>query len=183
MEKITFNSWDFETVEKIRNSLQKNIWKFKCYYSTGELKWEEIIPNIVVDEGLNHALDILFLSGTQYADWYVALFNTDSTPANTWDYAGINTDQTEFTSYDETARPQWNPASIVGLSLTDDVTFTASTGVNTTLYGAYLVNVSTKGDSSSPAGIMWCATRFNTPRPYVATEVLNVTYAINSEDV
>jgi hypothetical protein len=55
--------------------------------------------------------------------------------------------------------------------------------VNTTLYGSYVVNVSTKGDNASGTGLMWCATRFSTPRPYVATEVLNVTYAINSQDV
>ena len=183
MQDVTFHSWDDNFKEKMRNSLQRNWWKFECFYPNGELKWVEIIPNIVVDEGLYHALDVIFMSATAYADWYVAIFNTDSTPVAGWDYAGINTDQTEFTNYDESTRPQWSPASIVTLSLTDAVTFTASTGTNTTIYGAYVVNVSTKGDSASGSGIMWCATRFGTPRPYVATEILNVTYAINSEDV
>lgn len=166
-----------------KNSLCNNFWKFECFYPNGSLKWTEFIPNIVVDEGLEHSLDVVFLGGTAYSSWYVGLFNSDSTPAADWDYAGINTDQTEFTSYDETTRQQWNPASIVSLALSDEVTFTASTGVNTTLYGSFLVNVSTKGDSASGTGIMWCATRFSTSRPFVATEVLNVTYAINSQDV
>jgi hypothetical protein len=174
---ITFNPWSK------RNSMKNNIWIFECFYPDGSLKWKEVVNNIVVDEGLYHSLDVIFMAGTAYSNWYVALFNTDSTPAAGWDYAGINTDQTEFTSYDEATRQQWSPSAIVTLSLSDEVSFTASTGVNTTLYGAFLVNVSTKGDSASGSGIMWCATRFGTPRPYVATEVLNVTYAINSQDV
>ena len=166
-----------------KNSLTNNWWIFECKRADGSVKWREVIHNLVVDEGLYYALDVNFMGGTTYTNWYIALYNTDSTPVNTWDYAGINTDQTEFTSYDEVTRCQWSPVSIVTLSLSAQVTFTASTGVNTTLYGAYVVNVSTKGDNSSGVGIMWCATRFSTPRPFVATEILNVTYVINSQDV
>ena len=166
-----------------KRGLRNNWWKFECFYPNGQLKWVEVIPNIVVDEGIDHSLDVIFLGGTAYSSWYVALFNSDSTPAATWDYAGIGTDQTEFTDYDETARPTWNPGSISNHTLTDQVSFTASTGVSTTIYGSYVVNVSTKGDNASGIGIMWCATRFSTPRPFIAAEVLNVTYSINSQDV
>lgn len=182
--QVTFNPWNRKSNQKPnRNSMHNNWWKFDCFYADGRLKWREIIPNIVVDEGLYYALDVNFMGGTQYSNWYVALFNDDQTPAAGWDYSGINTDQTEFTLYDESTRPQWNPSAITSLSLTDEVTFTASTGANTTIYGSFVANVSTKGDSASGTGIMWCATRFSTPRPFVATEVLNVTYAINSQDV
>ena len=178
MQNVTFNPW-----KKINSLTRNNLWIFECYYPDGTLKWKEVIKNIVVDDGLYHSLDVIFMGGTAYSDWYVSLFSSDSTPDNTWDYAGINTDQTEFTSYDEVTRQQWSPASIVTLQLVDEVTFTASVGVDTTIYGAFVVNVNTKGDDSSPVGIMWCATRFSTARPYVATEVLNVTYVINSQDV
>lgn len=182
MFKVTINN--YPSLIKKPNSLRgNNWWHYRCYRADGSLKWEEKIPNLVVDEGLYLSLDVIFMDGTKSTSWYVALFNSDSTPVAGWDYAGIGTDQTEFTSYDETTRPNWNPSAITSLSLTDEVTFTASTGVNTTLYGSYLVNVNTKGDSASGTGIMWCATRFGTPRAFVATEVLNVTYAINSEDV
>jgi hypothetical protein len=182
MYKVTVNNYP-NSIKKLNSLQHNNWWHYKCYRADGSLKWEEKIRNRVVDEGLYHSLDVIFMSGTAYGSWYVALFNSDSTPAAGWDYAGIGTDQTEFTSYDETTRPNWNPSSIVTLALSDEVTFTASTGANTTLYGSYVVNVSTKGDNASGTGIMWCATRFNTPRAFVATEVLNVTYAINSEDV
>lgn len=178
MQKVTFNSWN-----KKRNSISNNWWKFECRYPDGTLKWREVIHNLVVDEGLYYALDVNFMGGTTYTNWYVALFESDSTPVAGWDYAGINSDQTECTDYDEVTRPQWSPVSITSLSLTAQVTFTASLGTNTTLYGAYVINVSTKGDNSSGVGIMWCATRFSTARPFVSTEQLNVTYAINSQDV
>lgn len=182
MINATFHPYQ-RPIKRVNSLQNNNWWRFRCFYPDGSLKWEEVIKNLVVDEGLYYSLDVTFMDGTKYSSWYVALFNTDSTPVAGWDYAGINTDQTEFTSYDETTRPNWNPSAITSLSLTDEVSFTASTGVNTTLYGSFVVNVNTKGDSSSGTGIMWCATRFSTPRPYVATEVLNVTYAINSEDV
>lgn len=177
MQKITFHPY------KKRRSLRNNLWKFECFYPNGQLKWKEIIPNIVVDEGLFHALDVLFMEGTQYAAWHVALYESDDTPTADWTYAAIGTDQTEFEDYDEVARPAWEPSEISDLTLTAAISITASAGVSTTLYGAYLVNVSTKADFESAAGIMWCATRFGTPRPYVATEIINVTYIIDSQDV
>lgn len=184
MQNVTFNPWESKIVPVKRNSLQyNNWWKFECFYADGTLKWREIVPNLVVDEGLYYSLDVSFMDGTKYTSWYVALYEDDVSPVAGWDYAGITTDQDEFTEYDESTRPLWDPSAITSLSLTDEVTFTASTGANTTIYGSYVVNVSTKGDSASGSGIMWCATRFGTPRPFVATEVLNVTYAINSQDV
>ena len=179
MQNVTFTPWK----RKKRNSLSNNWWKFECFYPNGQLKWTEIIHNIVVDEGLQHALEVLFLGATQYSNWYVELYESDSTPDADWAYATIGTDQTPFEDYDEVTRPQWTPSAVSNLALTEFVAFTASTGVNTTLYGGYVVNVSTKADNASAAGIMWCATKFSTPRPFVATEILNVTYSINSADV
>lgn len=167
----------------MKNKLSRNLWVFECFDRNGLLKWTEVIPNIVVDEGLYYSLDASFMGATTYTDWYIALFSSNSVPVAGWDYAGIGTDQTEFVDYDEVTRPQWSPVSIVNLALSATGAFTASTGVNTTVYGSYIVNVSTKGDNASGVGIMWCATQFSTARPFLEAEVLNVTYAINSEDV
>ena len=169
---------------KKRNSLHKNWWRVKCFNSDKTvLKWEEFVSNIVVDEGLYYALDVMFMSGSAYSSWYVALFNSDDTPADDWVYAQIGTDMDEFTDYDEATRPAWTPSAIVSNSLVAQVEFTASTGVDTTIYGAYIVNVNTKGDYASGIGILWCASRFATARPLMATEVLEVTYGVNSVDV
>ena len=133
MQNITFNPW-----KKINSLTRNNLWIFECYYPDGTLKWREVIKNLVVDEGLYHSLDVIFKGGTAYSNWYVGIFEDDKVPVAGWDYAGIDTDQTEFTPYDEATRPQWSPGAITTLSLTDEVTFTASTGANTTIYGAFL---------------------------------------------
>ena len=123
---------------------------------------------------------------TNYGSWYVLLFESDSTPAATWVYANIGTDFTEFEDYDEATRVLWNSAGVTSQTDTNTANpaaFTCSTGISTTIYGAALVNVSTKGDNASGSGIEWCATRFGTARPFAAAEVINIVYTITSQDV
>lgn len=161
----------------------KNIWQFDCFDRNGGLLWTEKQPNLVVNEGLTNVLNVMFVSGTQSTNWYILLFNSDSTPAAGWTYALGGTNFTEFTSYDESTRGAWGPSTATTPSISDSASFTASTAVSTTIYGAALVNVSTKGDNASGTGVMWCATRFGTARPFNDSEVLQVSYTINSQDV
>lgn len=47
-----------------------------CFDKNGNLKWKDVIENLVVLNGLNHLLDILFVSATSQIDpWYVGLVN------------------------------------------------------------------------------------------------------------
>lgn len=161
----------------------KNIWDFNCYNVDGELIWNEHISNLVVNEGLTNVLNVMFDGGTQSSNWYVLLFHSDSTPAAGWTYALGGTNFTEFTNYDESTRPNWNPTTATSPTMSASVSFTASTGASATIYGAGLVNVSTKGDNASGVGVIWCATRFGTSRPFNDSEVLQVSYTINSQDV
>lgn len=158
-------------------------WSFRCYDRFGNLKWIELIKNTITNECLNDNLDVYLNGGTQSSDWYVLLFSSNSTPAVTWTYAAIGTDFTEFTDYDELTRVTWSPASPSGQSITNSASpaeFTASAGVDTSLYGAGMVNVSTKGDNASPAGKLFCATRFGSTRPYTAAEVIKIVYTVNA---
>ena len=161
-------------------------WVFQGCRIDGSVKWIEIVENIVLNEALDYALEACLEGATNYGDWYILLFESDSTPAATWVYANIGTDFTEFEDYDESTRVLWNSAGVTSQTDTNTANpaaFTCSTGISTTIYGAALVNVSTKGDNSSPAGIEWCATRFGTPRPFAAAEVINIVYTITSQDV
>lgn len=163
----------------------RNKFEFSCF-KDGLLKWKEIIYNIVVDEALNYNLGLQFKGYSTYSDWYILLFNSDDTPVAGWTYANIGTDFTEFEDYDETTRVLWDSSAISGKSLNNTATpseFTASTSVNTTIYGAAMVNTLTKGDNSNPNGLIWCGTRFGTPRPFLETEVIQVVYTVNVTDV
>jgi hypothetical protein len=157
-----------------------------CLRKDGSIKWIEIVDNIVVLEACNYSLGTVFKGATQYSSWYISLFNSNSVPAGAWTYGDIGSLFTEFTDYDEATRVLWDSGAVGSQQLTNSASpavFTASTGVSDTIYGAMLVNVSTKGDNASPTGILWCATAFGTPRPYSAAEVIRVVYTINSQDV
>lgn len=167
-----------------------NIWNFECgnyVIENGERifvpKWKETIHNLVVNEGLDDVLDVYFKSGTQSATWYLAIFSSDSTPAAGWTYATPVC--TEFTNYDETTREEWVEGSISSQSLDNSATpaeFTCTSGTNT-IYGAFMVNVSTKGDTGSGSGVMFSAARFTSSRPFNAAEVLKIVVTINAQDV
>jgi len=166
----------------------KGKWIIKCFRPDGSLKWAEFINNLITLEGRIHAQDVIFKGGTAYSTHYILLFNSDSTPVSTWEYSEIGTDFDEWVDYDETVRQTWTCGAIDSgdASLTNDASpasFTASTGVDDTLYGAAMVNVNTKGDAVSGVGIEWCATRFSTSRPIVAAEVIKIIYTLNAVDV
>lgn len=55
------------------------VFKFWCYDREGNLVWEAEAKNLVVDEGLDHAIDLLLGTGTKKANWYIGI--TDSTPS------------------------------------------------------------------------------------------------------
>ena len=167
-----------------------NIWDFQCgnyVMEGGERifvpKWKETIHNLVVNEGLDDVLDVYFKSGTQSATWYIAIYGSDHTPAAGWTYATPVC--TEFTNYDETTREEWVEGSISSQSLDNSGTpaeFTCTSGTNT-IYGAFMVNVSTKGDTGSGSGVMFSAARFSSSRPFNAAEVLKIVVTINAQDV
>lgn len=74
------------------------VFTLECYDREGRLKWRDTIKNLVTTEGIGHALDVLFASGTQVATWYVGL--TDGTPTVVaGDTLASHTGWTEVTAY------------------------------------------------------------------------------------
>ena len=63
--------------------------------------------NIVVNEGLNHVLDVVLHNSTQVATWYVGIFKGNYTPLATDTAANITSNSTEATEYDETTRVEY----------------------------------------------------------------------------
>lgn len=178
-----------------------NIWSFECgkYVDAfdnvikdhvnyiGEMfwvpSWKEIIHNLVVNEGLTDVLDVYFKSGTQSATWYIAIYGDDQTPAAGWTYAVPV--YTEFTNYDESTREEWVEGAISSQSLDNSASpaeYTCTSGTNT-IYGASMVNVSTKGDVASGSGVMFSAAKFSSSRPFNTAEVLKIVVTINAQDV
>ena len=141
--------------------------------------WEE--PNLVVDEGLNYALDAAFSGGTPITTWYVTLFKNNYTPiaanvAATFFGAGVANETT--TEYTEATRPAWTEAGVSAKTITNSAspaTFTFGTGV--TVYGAALVSTNTKGGTT---GTLGAASKFSSARVMLVSDLLNVTYTLTA---
>lgn len=141
-------------------------------------RWRD--HNIIVNQGLNHILGVTFNAATQVATWYVALFESNSTPAATWTAGQIGTEQTECTAYDEATRVQYVEAAPASQQITNSAskaTFTIN--ATKTIYGAMLVSDSTK---SATTGTLMAASKFSAARSVVATDQLLITYTISASD-
>jgi len=142
-----------------------------------------IDKNICVDEGLNHVLGVAFSQVTQITQWFVLLYNTNTTPIAGMTYASPQF--TESTHYSEATRPQWQEAGVSAKVITNSAnkaSFTMSTAE--TIYGAGLVSNSTKGDKVASGARLYNVAAFSGGSKTVASsDVLKVTIQLTISDV
>lgn len=76
----------------------ENLYEIECHDAEGNLKWRDVIENLVTTEGLNDVLN-KYLKGSAYtAAWYVGL--TSGTPtADAGDTLASHGGWTEITDY------------------------------------------------------------------------------------
>lgn len=138
--------------------------------------WEE--PNLVVNEGLNKLLDVMFGGATQITTWYVGLFEGNYTPVATVTAATITAASTECTAYTESTRQEYVEDAAASQSITNSAsraTFTFN--ATKTIYGAFLASASAK---SATTGTLFSAARFNTSKSVVADDQLLLTYTLGA---
>lgn len=153
------------------------------YFTTWVNEGEQfdVDHNLVPSEGLVYLLNTGYKAGTPASALYLAPFSGNITPSGSITAANFTSTATEFTSYDETTRVQWQADAVSGTSVANATTkaaFTMSTGVaSQTLYGAGLLSASAK---SSTSGSCLAATRFSSPKTGLnAGDVLNVQYTVS----
>ena len=138
----------------------------------------QVDPNIVVDEGILHVLDVALAQGTQKSAFYIALFGGNITPGASLTAATFTSTATEFTNYDETTRVLWAKdaaaANAIGNNTTP-ATFTIGTGGGT-IRGAALISDSAK---SATTGKLVAAARFATDKVMSEDEELRIKYIIS----
>ena len=119
-------------------------------------------PNIVVNQGLNALLDIMFHAATQITAWYVGIYEGNYTPVAT----------------DTAATITANSAS--GQSITNaasKATFTIN--ATKSVYGAFLASASAK---SATTGTLFSASKFSAARAVVDDDQLLLTYVLSASD-
>lgn len=156
-----------------------SIWTFECL-RRDVVAWTKVIKNLMTLEGRNSMLNVYFNSGTQITAWYIALFESNTTPASGDTYAVPTF--TECTAYSETTRPVWTPVSATTGVITNEAskaTFTFTT--SKTLYGGALVGggsaASTKGDVAG-GGILQASAKFGTAIDALSGDILRVTVSV-----
>lgn len=148
---------------------------FESWVNDGEHAFDK---NLIVTEGRNHILDVVYHGATQVSPWYIGLFKGNVTPLASWTAANVTANSTEATEYDETTRQEFAEAAAAAGSTTNSASravFTMSGSI--TVYGAFLVSASAK---SATTGVLNAAARFGTERAVVDDDVLNVAYTINA---
>lgn len=139
-------------------------------------RWSD--HNLVVNEGLDALLNIMFHGSTQITTWYIGLFEGNYTPVSTVTAATIVSASTECTAYSQSTRPAYDEAASSGQSVTNTAsraTFTFS--ANKTIYGAFLSSLATK---SGTTGTLFSAARFSTAKNVENGDELLLTYVFTA---
>ena len=161
---------------------QGGLLAFGEYHGThirkGRIIEEFVDKNLVVNEGLNSLLSIMFNGGTQITTWYIGVFEANYTPVATVTAATITSASTESTAYDESTRVEYVEAAPSSQSITNSAsraTFTFN--ATKTIYGAFLVSASAK---SATTGTLFSAAAFSVAKAVVATDELLLTYTFTA---
>jgi len=124
----------------------------------GDLLFADVIHNLVVNAGLDYALDAALSGGTAITSWFVGL--TDGTPTvAAGDTTASHAGWVEVTAYSEATRQAWTDGGVSGQSVSNSAskaTFTINAN-STTIGGGFLVSVSTKGAAT---GTLYAAGAF-----------------------
>ena len=139
-------------------------------------EWED--HNLVVNEGLDSLLNIMFHGSTQITTWYMGVFEGNYTPVSTVTAATITSASTECTAYTSSTRPAYDEAAASSQSITNSASRASFVfNATKTIYGAFLVSTSTKSGTS---GTLFSAARFSSSKSVVSTDELLLTYTFTA---
>ena len=123
-------------------------WYYVAKDPDGQVLWTDFSHNIVVNEGLNHMLDVTLHNQTATTTWYIGYHNgtetyaaTDTLASNAWD---------EWTNYTPGTRPEWTEGAASSQSITNGTAVTiTSSGDSQSVKGAFLAASATKSETAS----------------------------------
>jgi hypothetical protein len=157
----------------------RNIFRVECYGPDGALKWAEEFTNLVVNEGLNHALDVALSAGAQITAWYVGLKGAGTVAAA--DTMASHAGWSELTPYSNAARPQWVDGGVSGQSVSNSASVAVfNVNAPATVAGALLASNNVKGGAT---GTLYGAGDFSASRSVISGDSLNVTVSCTASAV
>jgi hypothetical protein len=154
---------------------------FKCYDADGNLKWEDVAHNKVMNAGVQD-MNTKYFTGSAYtAAWYLGLITANVSNAyNFTDTMSSHPNWTENTTYSQANRVTctFGTASTATASAISNSSSTATFSMTgtTTIGGAFLSSSNVK--SPGTAGLLFSAANFQSPgdRSVINGDTLVVTY-------
>ena len=162
------------------------VYRVECVGADGQVKWEQEMSNLVVNEGLQD-MNTKYFKGTTYtAAWYLGLITGpgSGTTIAAGDTLPIHGGWTEFTNYTGNRKAvTFGTATTADPSVIDNSASFSSfviSGAGGTVAGAFLCSVAT-----GTSGVLFSASDFQSPgdRVVVSGDTLNVTYTFSLDAV
>lgn len=158
------------------------VFTVQCHDKDGNLKWEDSVPNLVVNEGLQD-MNAKYFKGIGYsAAWYMGLITGpgSGTTIDAADTLASHAGWTEFANYAGT-----RPAITFGTATTADPSVISNSsvpssfsisGAGGTVAGAFICTA-----ASGTSGVLFSASDFQSPgdRVVVSGDTLNVVYTFS----
>jgi hypothetical protein len=170
---------------KMGRTVVWSLWRTQ-HWRGGKLLYQDqhFVHNICTAEGLNKLLDVMFHAAAQITTWYLAPFETDTTPADGTTYAVPVF--TECTAYDESTRQEFVETAAASKSLNNTSNLAVFTmNATKTLYGAMLVGggsaAATKGDTAG-GGTLYAAAKFSTSKDVEDNDIFNIECILTAAD-
>jgi len=118
----------------------KGVYEIVCKDKDGKLKWEDTIPNLILDAWLNQLLDIIYNNGAQPANYYMGLVSGPAPVFAPTDTALAHPGWTNFLLYDEASRPEWNPGASAGQEVENPAPLTFTINGNGSVAGLFIIS-------------------------------------------
>lgn len=147
----------------------------------GEVIEEFSDSNLVVNQGLNSILGVMFNGATQLTTWYLGIFEGNYTPVASVTASTIASAATESTAYTASTRPEYVEAAPSGQAITNSANRSSFVfNATKTIYGAFLISDSTKSGTS---GTLFSAARFSSAKSVESGDELLLTYTFTASSV
>lgn len=154
-----------------------------CLDANGQVKWEENLKNLVVNQGLQD-MNTKYFKGVSYtATWYIGLYGAAASNNPTAaDTAASHPGFTEIVPYSNATRPAatFDTATTADPSVISNSASPAVYTINatSTVGGAFLISDNTK---SGTAGVLFSASDFAAPgdRSVSSGDTIQITYTFS----
>jgi hypothetical protein len=147
-----------------------------CFDAEGNEKWREDVHNLVVTEGLNHLLDVVFHGTSAIATWYIGLIHSTGYSAiAAGDTLASHAGWEESSAYSGN-RKEWTEGAASSGSMTNGTSVDFAINGTATMKGAFLCSA-----ASGTTGTLFCAALFSGgDRSVINGDTLKVTYTLTA---